>query len=120
MHIVYDVFSNTNFERVDVRLGKAEADSILKTPPFASVSVTDDRNYTKTIMLYRKPVTASSRNQFDEKTGKPLQFDMDRFYTRMDGSDEWFICQYFHFDRVMITPEILMPGKASIAPENRY
>jgi len=115
-----DVFSNTNFERVDVRLGKVEADSILKTPPFASVSVTDDRNYTKTIILYRKPVTASSRNQFDENTGKPLQFDMDRFYTRIDGSDEWFICQYFHFDRVMITPEILMPGKASIAPENRY
>ncbi|MEN9331197.1 MAG: hypothetical protein RLZZ94_287 [Bacteroidota bacterium] len=115
-----DVFSNTNFERIDNRLSKEQADSILKTPPFASVSVTDDRNYTKNIRLYRKPVTASSRNQFDENTGKPLQFDMDRFYTRMEGSDEWFICQYFHFDRVMITPEILMPGKAAIAPENRY
>jgi hypothetical protein len=44
-----DVFSNTNFERIDNRLGKVQADSILKTAPFASVSVTDDRNYKKII-----------------------------------------------------------------------
>lgn len=115
-----DVFSNTNFERIDDRLGKVQADSILKSPPFAVVKVTDDRNYTKMIKMYRKPVTASSRNQFDEQTGKPLMFDMDRFYSRIEGSEEWYICQYFHFDRVMITPQVLMPGTTATAPENRY
>ncbi|MFM7016228.1 MAG: DUF4340 domain-containing protein [Bacteroidota bacterium] len=115
-----DVFSNTNFERIDNTLGKVQADSILKTTPFAVIAVTDDRNYTKTVQLYRKPVTASSRNQIDEVSGKPLQFDIDRFYARVEGSEDWFICQYFHFDRLMITPEVLMPGKPDKATENRY
>lgn len=115
-----DAFSNTNFERIENGLKKEQADSLLKTTPFAVVSVTDDRNYTKTIQLYRKPVTASSRNQIDEQSGKPLMFDMDRFYTRIEGSDEWYICQYFHFDRIMVTPQVLMPGRLQTAEDNRY
>ena len=115
-----EVFSNTNFERIDNSIKKEQADSILKTNPFAVVAVTNDRNYTKTIRLYRKPVTASSRNQIDEKTGKPLPFDLDRFYTRIDGSEEWFICQYFHFDRVMIAPEVLAPSSRLSSENNRY
>jgi hypothetical protein len=115
-----EVFSKTNFERVEANLRTAQMDSIMKTAPFSVVSVTDDRNYTKTIRLYRKPITASSRNQVDENTGKPLPFDMDRFYTRIDGDEVWYICQYFHFDRVLINPMNLMPGGNSKPTQDRY
>jgi len=47
-------------------------------------------------------------------------FDMDRFYTRIEGGDEWYICQYFHFDRIMVTPKVLMPGSLQTAEDNRY
>ncbi len=115
-----EVFSKTNFERIEVSLPVPQMDSIMKTAPFSVVTVTDDRNYTKTITLYRKPITASSRNQVDENTGKPLPFDMDRFYTLINGDKALYICQYFHFDRVLINPVNLLPGGNSKPTQDRY
>lgn len=113
-------YSKTNFERIDVKISAQQKDSILKTPPFSVVTVTDDRNYSKVVKLYRKPITASSRNQINENTGKPLPFDMDRFYTLIDGDNAFYICQYFHFDRLLINPLNLMIGGQQKPTQDRY
>jgi hypothetical protein len=115
-----DGFNKTFYEFIDAKVATTIGDSITKAGPFARVNVTDDRNYTKTLLLYRKPADESSHYEFDPQTGLKYPFDQDKFYTRIDGDQGWYVCQYPHFDKILINPLNLLPGANKYPTQDRF
>ena len=113
-------YQSTNFEKLDVELSRFQKDSILKAGPFGQVSVTDDLNRTLSIQLFRKPVTEASAFSMNPDDGKKYPFDRDKFYVRVQMDTSWYLCQYYHFDRIMKDPQNFHPGKNVTSDQDRY
>ena len=113
-------YSSTNFEKLDAELSRFQKDSILKAGPFAKVSVTDDLNRVLSVELFRKPITGSSKFTMNPDAGKQYPFDRDKFYLRVQQDTSWYLCQYYHFDRILKDPQNFHPGKDVTPPQDRY
>lgn len=112
-------FSATYFERFDLGVTTFVKDSIRRVGPFAEVTVTDDSGQSMALTCFRKPVVENTRLQTNFE-GKPLAFDMDKFYGIMQGDTNWVVCQYFHFDRIFKDPLNFRPGPEVGMPQQRY
>ncbi len=112
-------FQNTNYEKIDGKISPFTRDSLIKVGPFASLDIKDEGGQSQSVLMYRKPISESTRNPMDD-TGKQLPFDMDRFYLKAATDTTWYICQYYHFDKVLKNPLNLKAGKDATAPQDRY
>lgn len=96
-------YRNVRFEGIQP-YDAERVDSIVNSPPFFSVSVTDRTGESKTVTAYRIPANPDA---FDID-GKPLVWDVDRMHGVLNGNeDEIALIQYFTFDRLTIPIEFL-------------
>lgn len=107
-------FSSTFFERFDNDISRQLKDSIRLSGPFAEVTVIDNQGETRQLTCFRKPIVENTRLKTDPE-GKPLEFDIDKFYGVLQGDTSWIICQYYHFDRIFKDPQNFRPG-ADVTP----
>jgi hypothetical protein len=72
-------------------------DSLLKTQPIGSLSVTDRKGKVNMITLYFRP----NFSQAIDDDGNVLPFDPDAMYGVLPGNKQVVVCQYFVFDPLM-------------------
>lgn len=101
--------SNIYFVKTDNEMTQDQRDSIVKAGPFKILAV-EAGSKTLKANLYRKPVSVTSRSQYDETTGKIWPFDKDNFYLLRQGDTTWYKCQYFQYDRLLKTPHYFLPS----------
>jgi len=90
-------FRNLNYEVLLNDIGKARRDSILRLPPFVNITVTDTAGITTVIRTFRRPADPGATDM----NGKPLPYDMDRFYALINDGQDLVLAQFFVFDRVL-------------------
>lgn len=73
-------------------------DSILQTPPFCTISVTDRSQRTASVTCYHMPRNTTSE-QFDAK-GNELKYDVDRFFATINDNRDFVIFQQFHVGKL--------------------
>jgi hypothetical protein len=76
---------------------KSRLDSLLKTSPIGSLSVTDRKGQKNTLKLYYRPNISGA----NDDNGKTLPFDPDAMYGVLQGDKDVVVCQYFVFDPLM-------------------
>ncbi len=104
--------SNVYYNKIDNEMSAERRDSILKAGPFMTLLI-DTVKEALSARLFRKPVTASTRSQYDEATGKIWDYDLDRFYLLQAGDTTWYTCQYFQYDKLLKTPNYFLPVTAA-------
>ncbi|HBG71474.1 MAG: hypothetical protein A2W93_14580 [Bacteroidetes bacterium GWF2_43_63] len=91
-----NAFTDARFEEFLNKLPIEKQDSIRKSTPFCIISVTDRKNETNSITLYRIKLPEGSINL----TGDPIEFDPERLYGVVNGKD-LVMAQYFVFGSLM-------------------
>lgn len=74
-------------------------DSILQTPAFCTITVTDRQQQVHAITCYYMPRNSTSE-QFDAK-GNELQYDVDRCFATINNRKDFVIMQQFHFGKLL-------------------
>ena len=96
-------YRNVRFEGVQP-YDAERVDSIVNSPPYFTVSVTDRQGEKRTLTSYRLPANPGSIDANDE----PLIWDTDRMHGVLNGNeDEVLLIQYFTFDRLTVPIESL-------------
>jgi hypothetical protein len=90
-------FRNLNYEVLLNDLDPVRKDSILDLPPFVNITVTDTAGVTTVIKTFRRPAEPGATDM----NGKPLPYDMDRFYALINGGQDLVLAQFYVFDRVL-------------------
>ena len=90
-------FRNLNFEVLLNDIDAVRKDSILALPPFVNITVTDTTGETKVIRTFRRPAEPGATDM----NGKPLPYDMDRFYALINNDQDLVLAQFYVFDRVL-------------------
>ena len=72
-------------------------DSLLKTSPIGSLTVTDRKGEKNCLKLYYRPNISGATDD----DGKELPFDPDAMYGVLQGDKDVVVCQYFVFDPLM-------------------
>lgn len=96
-------YRNIRFEGIQP-YDTERADSIVNSPPYFTISVTDPEGQTKSITSHRIPANPGSI----DIDGIPLVWDTDRMHGVMSSNkDEIMLIQYFTFDRLTVPIESL-------------
>lgn len=90
-------FRNLNYEVLLNDLEKVRKDSILALPPMLNLTVTDTAGVVTVVKTFRRPAEPG----MTDMNGKPLPYDMDRFYALINGDQDLVLAQFFVFDRVL-------------------
>ena len=98
------------YEKLDHEMKPDQRDSILQKGAFIHFTINAGKQLFDA-KFYRKPVTATSRSQYDEATGKIWDYDLDRFYLILPNDTSWYECQYFQYDRLLKTPAYFLADK---------
>ncbi|MFM1874800.1 MAG: hypothetical protein RL266_537, partial [Bacteroidota bacterium] len=93
-------FRNVRFEGIQPYKPE-RIDSIVNSPPYFTISLTDMQGENHSVTSYRLPANPGAIDANDE----PLLWDPDRMHGVIDGNEnEIVLIQYFSFDR--LTPPI--------------
>ena len=96
-------YGNIRFEGIQP-YDVARVDSIVNSPPYFTISVTDRNGETTSVTSFRI-LADPDRLDVDENT---LKWDLDRMHGIMNGDDsEVLLIQYFSFDRLTVPIEAL-------------
>ncbi|MGB0917803.1 MAG: DUF4340 domain-containing protein, partial [Flavobacteriales bacterium] len=96
-------YQNVNFEGIQP-YDANRVDSIVNSPPFFTVTMTDAKGITRSVRSYRIPANPDAI----DLDGKPLIWDTDRMHGVINGNeDEIALIQYFTFDRLTVPIESL-------------
>ncbi len=90
-------FRSLNYEAIITDMDKVRKDSILSSPPFIIITLTDTAGVSKTIKTYHKK---GPDGQTDLQ-GNPLPYDIDRLYATVNDGQDFTLIQYFTFDKVL-------------------
>lgn len=71
-------------------------DSIQKSKPFCTITITNQQNQNQTVPIHYMPITQRSKTQFD-RNGKPIPFDQDRFFAFTHQNNDLMIVQQYNF-----------------------
>lgn len=95
-------YENMSYEYFFTGLAKNLADSVINADqPFVSISVQNTKGETRTLDIYKKPVTKDSPQV--DNYGNPASFDLDRFYGVLNGNkSEVISVQSFVFKNVLL------------------
>lgn len=91
-----NAYTDARFEEFLTNLPIQKQDSIRKSAPFCIITVTDRKNETNSISLYRIKLPEGSTNI----SGEPIEFDPERLYGIVNGKD-LVSAQYFVFGPLM-------------------
>ena len=97
LHAYLNLFRFINAEAFVNDLAKK--DTILDTPPFVTITLTDRQNQNHITTCYHMPIQRESPMQYDEK-GNPLKYDNDRYFATVNNGQDFVIIQRFHFGRL--------------------
>lgn len=89
-------YSNIHFEAFE-KLKPETRDSILASPKFFSISLTDKKGKTVTVTAY--PIKAKPGAV--DLNGKLIDYDPDRMYAKINEEQDLALIQYFTFDKLM-------------------
>ena len=95
----FSFFNHLSFEAFDVEFTSHQVDSMKASTPLNSITVTDTKGVSTTIVNYPKPITLRSLAQSDS-TGKPLKYDVDRLYSFMNNGKDLVVIQYYVFGKI--------------------
>lgn len=96
-------YSNVRFEGIQP-YDEERVDSIVHSPPYFTISVTDRNGETQTITSHRIPADPSAY----DVDGEPLVWDVNRMHGVLNGNEsEILLIQYFTFDRLTVPIELL-------------
>lgn len=91
-------YRNIRFEGIQP-YDAARVDSIVNSPPYFTISVTNRNGEQKSVTAYRLPANPGSIDINDN----PLIWDTDRMHGMINGNDkEIALIQYFTFDRLTV------------------
>ncbi len=90
-------FRNLNFETLINDMDRRRKDSILASPPFIVITLTDTSGVQKTIRTWHKQ---GPEGQTDPM-GNILPYDLDRLYALVNDGQDFTLIQYFTFDKVL-------------------
>jgi hypothetical protein len=89
-------YSNIHFEAFE-KMKSETRDSILASPKFFSISLTDKNGKTNTVVAY--PIKAKAGAV--DLEGNPIDYDPDRMYAKINEEQDLALIQYFTFDKLM-------------------
>jgi hypothetical protein len=78
-------------------MDKVRKDSILNSPPFIIITLTDTAGVSNSIKTFHKKGPVGQTNL----QGLPLPYDLDRLYASVNDGQDFTIIQYFTFDKVL-------------------
>lgn len=91
-------FKKVNFETPNYELSKKQIDSLKKSTPFCYLKITDNKQKTTSLRLFRKASDGTEKiNEFGDK----VTYDTSRFWLETP-SGEIVTCQYFAFSRILM------------------
>jgi len=90
-------FRNLNFEALLNDMDPVRKDSILNSPPFIIMTVTDTNGISNSIKVYHKANTFG----VTDTENNPLPFDPDRLYALVNDGNDFVLIQFFTFDKVL-------------------
>ena len=91
-------YRNVRFEGIQP-YDAERIDSIVKSPPYFTVSVTNPAGERKSVTAYRLPANPGAIGLYDE----PLEWDPDRMHGVLNGNEnEIVLIQHFTFDRLTV------------------
>lgn len=100
------------YNRIDMEMKPYQRDSIRKAGPFKTLLI-QAGTLTWQAQLFRKPVSLTTRSQYDETTGKIWDYDLESFYLLLPEDTTWYRCQYFQYDKLLKTPHYFLPATAA-------
>lgn len=90
-------FRNLNFETLINDMDLHSKDSILSSPPFIVITLTDTAGVQRSIRTWHKQ---GPEGQTDP-LGNLLPYDLDRLYALVNEGQDFTLIQYFTFDKVL-------------------
>lgn len=97
-------YRNVRFEGIQP-YDEERVDSIVNSPPYFTISLTDREGERSSVTSYRLPANPGSIDANDE----PLIWDPDRMHGVINGNeDEIMLIQYFSFDRLTVPIETFL------------
>lgn len=78
----------------------SKKDSTMGTTPYCTFNIRSTNGKTNTVHLWRMPVNKRSKAQYDE-LGRPITYDVDRFYASINNGRDFVIVQYYVFGRLL-------------------
>lgn len=95
LHYV-SLFRKVHFEGFEETKSREFTDSLIRTMPMHNFTVTDKTGTKKKLKTFPKP----GREGAVDMDGKPINYDLDRFYGLIDDRD-FVVLQYFVFDPLL-------------------
>ncbi|MCK9423023.1 MAG: hypothetical protein M0Q38_10525 [Bacteroidales bacterium] len=90
-------FRYLNFETLINDMDRMRKDSILASPPFIIITLTDTSGIRKSIRTWHKQGPAGQT----DPDGNPLPYDLDRLYAQVNDGQDFTLIQFFTFDKVL-------------------
>jgi hypothetical protein len=90
-------FRNINFEALLNDMDQHKKDSILASPPFTIITLTDKNGIVNKIKTFHKK---NASGETDYK-GNPVPYDLDRAYALVNDGQDFTLIQFFVFDRIL-------------------
>lgn len=89
-------YRSVHFEAFE-KLKPETLDSILASPPFFRISLTDNEGKTNTVKAFRIKAKPGAVNL----NGDPIEFDPDRMYAKINDEEDIALIQYYTFDNLL-------------------
>ena len=102
-------FRNVSFEALLNDLDKQTKDSILASPPYIIITVTDTNHIVKSIKTYHK----KGQPDAEDYNRQPTPYDLDRLYALVNDGKDFTLIQYFVFDRILKTKTFFLKAQES-------
>lgn len=95
------LWENLSFEGFPIDLNEHKIDSISRTLPLMTISLTDKNGKKTTLSIHRKGIKRDSNIQYDDQ-GNPLRFDVETYYAFINGNRKEIVqIQDYIFGKVM-------------------
>jgi hypothetical protein len=90
-----DLFKSVNSEGFMNDYSKK--DSIFKSKPFYTISITDQNGKTDSLVAYHKE---PKREEYMQDNGEKLEYDVDRMYAKINS--DLILIQFYVFDKILL------------------
>ena len=103
-------YKNIRFEGIQPYEAE-RVDSIVNSPPFFSISLTDNNGEKHSVTSFRLPANPGSVDGNDQ----PIDWDPDRMHAIVDGNEnEIMLIQYYSFDRLTMPMEVFLKQEKAL------
>jgi hypothetical protein len=94
-------YQDIHFEAIERDMAKVNKDSVLASTPFAVLTVTNDAGMNNVAKLFHKKAEPGTTDQ----QGNPRKYDIDRAYGLVNNGQDFVLCQYYVFGKLLQSPE---------------